>query len=87
MLAFIGWQIYKLISLYLQSKKAEMLEEAKEGVSDEAKDAIIREYLAKMQAQNDAQSEEAKAPVAENTQPAEEADQEENKLPDGDENT
>ena len=53
MLAFIGWQIFKLISIYLQTKKEQMLEEAKEGVSDEAKDAIIKEYLAKMQSQQD----------------------------------
>lgn len=52
MLAFIGWQVYKLISLYIQSKKMQIIEEAKDNVSDEAKDAIIREYLAKMQAEN-----------------------------------
>lgn len=51
MLAFIAWQVYKLISIYLQSKKEQMLEEVKDGVSDEAKDAIIKEYLAKMQSQ------------------------------------
>ena len=73
MLAFIGWQIYKLIALYLQAKKEQMLEEAKEGVSDEAKDAIIREYLAKMQSEGKAEPEnvenaeivEAEAPTAE----------------------
>jgi len=71
MLAFIGYQVYKLIALYLQSKKEEMLEQAKEGVSDEAKDAIIREYLAKMQAQGAVAPEapaeaapEAEAPAA-----------------------
>ncbi len=56
MLAFIGWQVYKLIDIYLQGKKQELLETAAtvsaENVSDEAKDAIIREYLAKMQAQS-----------------------------------
>ncbi len=61
MLAFIGWQVYKLIDIYLQSKKQEMLETAAavsaENVSDEAKDAIIREYLAKMQAQSGANTE------------------------------
>ena len=51
MLAFIAWQVYKLIAIYLQSKKEQMLEEVKDGVSDEAKDAIIKEYLAKMQSQ------------------------------------
>lgn len=55
MLAFIAWQVYKLISIYLQAKREQMVEEAKEGVSDEAKDAIIREYLAKMQAQSEAE--------------------------------
>jgi signal peptidase len=65
MLAFIGWQIYKLIAIYLQTKKEQMLEEAKEGVSEEAKDAIIREYLAKMQAEGEAKAEHAEptAPV------------------------
>lgn len=48
MLAFIGWQVYKLIAIYLQSKKEQMIAEAKGGVSDEAKDAIIKEYLEKM---------------------------------------
>jgi signal peptidase len=63
MLAFIAWQVYKLISIYIQGKKEQMLEEAKDNVSDEAKDAIIREYLAKMQAQ--AESTEDNAPVEE----------------------
>jgi hypothetical protein len=63
MLAFIAWQVYKLISIYIQGKKEQMLEEAKDNVSDEAKDAIIREYLAKMQAQ--AESAEDNAPVEE----------------------
>jgi len=51
MLAFIGYQIYKLVVIYMAAKKEEILEEAKAGVSDEAKDAIIKEYLAKMQAE------------------------------------
>lgn len=62
MLAFIAWQVYKLVSIYLQMKKAEMEEAAKEAVSDDAKEAIIKEYLAKMQAQN-----AANAPNAETT--------------------
>ena len=61
MLAFIAWQIFKLISLYIQNKKAQILEEAKEGVSDEAKDAIIREYLAKMQSQTEKAEDKASA--------------------------
>ena len=63
MLAFIAWQVYKLISLYIQGKKEQMLAEAKEGVSDEAKDAIIREYLAKMQAQEKIPAEETKEEI------------------------
>lgn len=51
--AFIAWQSYKLIALYIASKKEEMAQAAAEGVSDEAKDAIIKEYLAQMQAQKD----------------------------------
>ena len=53
--AFIAWQAYKLIALYLATKKAEMAEEAKNGVTDEAKDAIIKEYLAQMAAQQAAE--------------------------------
>ena len=60
MLAFIAWQVYKLISIYIQSKKEQMLAEAKEGVSDEAKDAIIKEYLAKMQSQQPSEDSEPK---------------------------
>ncbi|MBE6549263.1 MAG: signal peptidase I [Ruminococcaceae bacterium] len=78
MLAFIAWQVYKLISLYLQSKKEQMLEEAKDNVSDEAKDAIIREYLAKMQAQTES---------AEKTSSAEEEIKTENNAENGDSNT
>ncbi len=63
MLVFIGWQIYKLIDIYIKGKKQELLEAAAnpESVSDEAKDAIIREYLAKMQGSNN--TEEAPAPT------------------------
>ena len=57
MLAFIGWQIYKLIAIYMAAKKEQIIEEAKSGVSDEAKDAIIKEYLAKMQAEQNKSAE------------------------------
>ncbi|MBE6604863.1 MAG: signal peptidase I [Ruminococcaceae bacterium] len=57
MLLFIGWQVYKIIDIYLKNKKEMMLEEMKEGVSDEAKDAIIREYLAKMQKEQESAAE------------------------------
>ena len=55
MLAFIAWQAYKLIDIYLKNKKMQMQEEirseGKADISDEEKDAIIREYLAKMQSE------------------------------------
>ena len=55
MLAFIAWQVYKLIDIYLKNKKEqlqkEIKSESKTNISDEEKDAIIREYLAKMQSE------------------------------------
>ena len=56
MLAFIGWQVYQLISIYIRAKKQQIVDEAKNSVSDEAKDAIIREYLARTQAENNNQA-------------------------------
>jgi signal peptidase len=56
MLAFIGWQVYQLISIYFKAKKEQLINEAKDSVSDEAKDAIIREYLARTQAENNNQA-------------------------------
>lgn len=56
LLAFIAFQAYKLISLYLKAKKLELAEEAnnasqtnnsKTELSEEEKNAIIAEYLAK----------------------------------------
>ena len=58
LLAFIAYQIYKLVTIYMQAKKEEILEEAKQGVSDDAKDAIIKEYLAKLQAEEAAKQAE-----------------------------
>ena len=57
LLAFIAWQAYKLITLYFKSKQAELEEEAegiknsKSEISEEEKNAIIAEYLAKQKAQ------------------------------------
>lgn len=45
--AYIIYQIIYIIRLYNSEKKAEMLEEAKAGTSEDVKDAIIKEYLAK----------------------------------------
>ena len=53
LLAFICWQGYKLILLFFKSKQAELAEEAenikksKAEISEEEKNAIIAEYLAK----------------------------------------
>ena len=55
LLSFIGWQAYKLIVLFFKSKQAELAEEAesikksKGEISEEEKNAIIAEYLAKQQ--------------------------------------
>ena len=60
LLAFISWQAYKLIILYFKSKQAELEEEvenlknaAKTEISEEEKNAIIAEYLAKQKAQDE----------------------------------
>ncbi len=54
LLAIIGWQVYKLVTIYMESKREKILEEAKEGMSDETKEAIIREFLLKQQAEIEA---------------------------------
>lgn len=49
-LVVIGVKIYSLIVLFLEEKKEQMVAEAKDATSDDIKDAIIREYLAKQAA-------------------------------------
>jgi uncharacterized membrane protein len=60
LLSFICWQAYKLIILFFKSKQAELDEQAeqikntqsaKSEISEEEKNAIIAEYLAKQRAQ------------------------------------
>lgn len=75
LLSFIAWQAYKLVSLYLKSKKLELEEEAekisktKSELSEEEKNAIIAEYLAKQaQAQKPAEQEQEKKPADQKTQ-------------------
>lgn len=60
LLTFIAWQAYKLILLIFKSKQAELDEQAeklqnaqnaKSEISEEEKNAIIAEYLAKQKAQ------------------------------------
>lgn len=71
LLSFIAWQAYKLVSLYLKSKKLELEEEAekisktKSELSEEEKNAIIAEYLAK---QAQAEQEQVAKPADQKTQ-------------------
>lgn len=71
LLGFIAWQAYKLVSLYLKSKKLELEEEAekisktKSELSEEEKNAIIAEYLAK---QAQAEQEQGAKPAEQKTQ-------------------
>lgn len=71
LLGFIAWQAYKLVSLYLKSKKLELEEEAekisktKSELSEEEKNAIIAEYLAK---QAKAEQEQGAKPAEQKTQ-------------------
>lgn len=48
----IIYEIYKLVTLYVANKKQQMVEDAKDGTSDEVKDAIIQEYLKKQSEQD-----------------------------------
>ena len=68
LLSFIAWQAYKLILLFFKSKQAELEEQAeqlkntqnaKSELSEEEKNAIIAEYLAKQKAQ-DKENDDAK---------------------------
>ena len=89
LLAFIAFQAYKLISLYLKAKKLELVEEAnnasksaqKTELSDEEKNAIIAEYLAKQalekQAAEEKSANEAKSEDKEESKPEEESASEE----------
>lgn len=50
-LAVIGWEVYRLIVLFMEHKKQQILEEAEaqKQITDADKDAIIQEYLKKQQ--------------------------------------
>jgi len=67
LLAIIGWQVYKLVVIYMESKREKILEEAKDGVSEEAKEAIIKEFLMKQQAESEAKK-QAEAEAARQTE-------------------
>jgi len=46
-LLYTIWQVYKLVIVIMQNQKEKILEEAQAQTSDEVKQAIINEYLAK----------------------------------------
>lgn len=46
-LLYTIWQVYKLIKVIMENQKAKILEEAQDQTSEELKQAIINEYLAK----------------------------------------
>ena len=46
-LLYTIWQVYKLIKVILENQKTKILEEAQDQTSEELKQAIINEYLAK----------------------------------------
>lgn len=56
-LAVIAWEVYRLIALFMEHKKQQILEqaEASKQITDADKDAIIQEYLKKQQAQAEAE--------------------------------
>ncbi len=51
-LAVIGWEVYRLVVLFIEHKKQQILEQAESNkqITDADKDAIIQEYLKKQQA-------------------------------------
>jgi signal peptidase len=54
-LLFTIYQIYKLISVVMYNKKVDMINAVNENTSDEVKEAIIAEYLAKQKKEEVAQ--------------------------------
>ena len=66
LLAIIGWQVYKLVVIYMEAKREKILEEAKDGMSEEAKEAIIKEFLMKQQAELEAKKQAEAAEAVEN---------------------
>lgn len=54
-LIFTVFQIYKLISVIMYNKKVDMLNAVNEAATDEVKEAIIAEYLAKQKEKENAQ--------------------------------
>lgn len=81
-LLFTIYQIYKLVAIILYNHKVDMVNTANEATSDEVKEAIIAEYLAKQKAEEEAKKAEAtedneNAETAETEEPAVVAEPEE----------
>lgn len=51
LLAFIVWEVFDLVKIYNRVKKDTLIADALNEASDDVKDAIIREYLAKLEAE------------------------------------
>ena len=64
-LLYTIWQVYKLIKVLLENNKAKVLEEAKQQTSDEVRQAIINEYLAKQAQEAKEKQEEIKESTTE----------------------
>ena len=64
-LLVIGWEVYRLIALFIEHKKQQLLEqvESDKQITDADKDAIIQEFLRKQQ-----EAEANKEPSAENVE-------------------
>ena len=58
-LLYTIWQVYKLVVVIMQNQKEKILEEAQTQTSDEVKQAIINEYLAKQKELEEKQKQES----------------------------
>ncbi len=72
MVALIGWQVYRLIAIYLKEKRAEVLEGGEDGLTAEQRQAIIDQYLE--QQRKEAEPTEPLAPAEEPSAEGEAAD-------------
>jgi len=68
LLAFIVWEVIDLVKIYNRVKKESFVAEAATGASDDVKDAIIREYLAKQAAEAAAKGEQSSGDASDNNQ-------------------
>lgn len=59
-LLYTIWEIYKLVKVVMHNQKVQMIKDVNEETPDSVKEAIIAEYLAKQQEENDQQDQEEK---------------------------